>query len=305
MIPWILVSAMLAADPASTAMVLEVNGDIAAQRAGKELSIDDGDLLRLGDQLTLPAGASLKAYFRPSGPVVSLTGPAQAIVGAGKLETAAQVAVRDPKLPTRAAEGLLAQSGNSSLVGGLTLRGVQHPRVHPVVGMVVVGATPTFRWPAAAGEGNVRYRLELLTGAEGNPVWREETSENVLTYPNQRKPLTRGMGYRWRVFTLGTDGAKKALVEEVPFKVLSADLAETAPEIQKLAASSDPTDWRLAAEVYRSWAVHDEAVALYEKLAKKHPQSAHLWNVLASYYTQAGDLEQAKAAQKQAKNADK
>ncbi|MCZ2343358.1 MAG: tetratricopeptide repeat protein [Bacteroidales bacterium] len=294
MIPWILVSALLAADPAPSAMVLEVQGEIVAQRAGKELLLDDGDLLHLGDQITLPAGAALKAYFRPSGPVVSLKGPAQALVTAGKLETAAQVAVRDPKLPTRVADGLVAQSGNSSLVGGLTLRGVPHPQVHPVVGMVVLQPTPTFRWPAAAGK--ARYRLELLTGAEGNPVWREETASNTLTYPKQRKPLTRGMGYRWRVFTLNADGSMKPHVEEVPFKVLNTDLAETLPEIQKLVASSDPTDWRLAAEVYRSWAVHDEAVALYEKLAEKQPKSAHLWKLLASYYTQAGDRDQAQTA---------
>lgn len=303
MIPWVLVTALLAADPAPTAMVLEVQGEITAQRAGKELFLDDGDLLRLGDQITLPAGATLKAYFRPSGPVVSLQGPAQALVAAGKLETAAQVAVRDPKLPSRAAEGLVVANGNSSLVGGLTLRGVQHPRVHPVVGMVVLQATPTFRWPAA--EGKARYRLELLTGAEGNPVWREETSSNVLTYPKQRKPLTRGKGYRWRVFTLDADGSMKPLVEEVPFKVLATDLAETLPEIQKLAASGDPTDWRLAAEVYRSWAVHDEAVALYEKLAKKQPKSARLWNLLAGYYTQAGHLDQAKIAREHAQSVKK
>lgn len=297
MIPMMLLSVMMAADPgAPAAMVLEIDGDVTAIRDGKELLLDDGDLLRVGDRVTVPAGGSLKAYFRPSGPVAALTGPAEATVSPGKLDSATQVAVRDTNVPARAAEGLVTSNTGSTLVGGLTLRSAERPQVHPVTGMVVTSDRPTFEW--LASEGKPRYRLELVTGPEGKelPVWRDETTETKLAYPMARKPLTRGTGYRWRIVALQADGTSKVVVQDLPFQVLSEELAIEIPTIEKLAQSKEPADWRLAAEIYRSWGVYDEAVKLYEKLAEKRPDSAGVWELLASYYSQAGATDKAKAA---------
>lgn len=300
----VLLTAALMADPAAaTAMVLEVNGDIEADRAGKRLLLDDGDLLHGGDKLLLPAGSSIKVYFRPTGPVMMLKGPAEAVVEARGFDTTAQVAIRDPKLPARAADGLLRQDSQSSLVGGLTLRGiggdkVGHPPVHPVVGMTVSSQTPAFVWPKL--EGATHYRLELITGADGRqiPVWRFETKETRTDYPVNKKPLIRGQGYRWRVLATMPDGTVKPVVPDLlPFTVLSPELASELAKIQTLSDSKDPADWRLAAEIYRSWALYDEPVQLYEKLAKNRPESRRIWEILAKYYEQAGESQRQKAAE--------
>lgn len=288
---------MTAAEPTAAAMILELRGDIEADRDGKRLRLDDGDLLLQGDKLSIPDGASIKAYVRPAGPVVSLKGPAEAVVEASGFRTSAPVTIRDPKLPTRAADGLIRQDSQSTLVGGLTLRGMKHPLVHPVVGMTVSTQTPAFSWPKLDGATN--YRLELITAAEGRiiPVWRLETKETRTDYPSGKKPLIRGQGYRWRVFATLADGSVQPLIPELPFTVLGPELAAELEKVQSLAHSDDPADWRLAAEIYRSWALYDEPLQLYEKLAKHHPESRRIWELLARYYEQAGDSERQKAAE--------
>ena len=303
MTPLLLLTAALAADPAApAAMILEVNGKPTADQAGNVRDLDDGDLLSVGDRLKIPAGSSVKAYFRPSGPVVDLAGPAEAVVQPGKLETASDVAVRDPGLPARAAEGLVTRDTGSTLVGGLTLRGPEKlPNVHPVPGMTVTTDRPVFEWPAAMGE--TKYRVEVVTGEDGKvlPVWAGESADPRIAYPADRKPLDRGAGYRWRVLAVRPDGTKDPLVAFVPFKVLEANYAADLPAVRKLATSDDVADVRLAAEVYRSWAVHDEAVAAFEQLAEKRPQSRQVWELLANYYDQAGNKKQRDAARVQLK----
>jgi tetratricopeptide (TPR) repeat protein len=140
----------------------------------------------------------------------------------------------------------------------------------------------------------------LLSGREGDdrPLWQASTNEARLTVTDGG-PLEEGKKYRWRVYALEEGGEERVLLESHFFICASEEVADLARLVQ-LAASSAPGDWLLAAAVYEGYGVYDQALSLYERLAKEVPEAAEVQVALACYYRRAGRPEKAKEARERA-----
>ena len=303
MTPLLVLSATLvvAADQPGVAFALEVKGSAAVERAGRAVPLEDGDALRDGDKLTVAPGGAATVFFRPSGPVAVLTGPADARILAGKLDTTAAVAVREVKVPAGAAAGL-DRDVKAQQIGGTVFRPAvldePPPAVHPAVDRAMLDDTPDFSWPAASGA--TGYRLELYQVASGGTrrVWTADPSGPTLAYPADKKPLPRGRVYSWRVTT--KDGAE-LVVPDKRFVVLDAAQAAAAAGLAALERGSDPNDWLLAATAYSGLSLTDEPIRVLRKLAAVRPGSALVCNMLAEHLKAAGLTDEAKTVKATAK----
>lgn len=303
MTAFLLAAALLAADPAPApaAFVLEVSGAVTVEKAGKPAPLDDGDPLRPGDKVTVPAGGSLKVFFKAANTAATLDGPAAAEVKPAKLETTAKVTTKEAKINAKAADGL--DKEKSTLVGGMTLRPFAPdppPALRPVVDSAVLTPKPGFEWPAVQGAKS--YRVELVSGVserKERPVWAADTANANLAYPAGERPLDRGTTYRWKVTAVLADGSTKPAATVGRFAVLDDQAATALAELGSLEHSTDPTDWLLAARAYAGWRLSDEAVRVYEKLAAARP-SPGVWRALAKLYRQAGRADRAKEAEEKA-----
>src|SRR5262245_44284633 len=92
--------------PAPAAFVLEVSGAVTVDKAGTPTKLDDGDPLRPGDKVTVPAGGTLKVFFKTASTAATLQGPASAEVKPTKFETTAKVTTKESKISSKAADGL-------------------------------------------------------------------------------------------------------------------------------------------------------------------------------------------------------
>jgi tetratricopeptide (TPR) repeat protein len=168
--------------------------------------------------------------------------------------------------------------------------------VTPMYGARVLTDHPTLAWPPRAGAAG--YRVELLSGAEGREervLWRAESKEPRLPYPEEEKVLTPGLKYRWRVAALLGEGKEERLLES-KFFVASGEPAADLERARRLASGDDPGDWLLAAAVYEARGVHDKALPLYERLAARWPEAPNFQRALAAYYDRAGRPDRAKEA---------
>lgn len=303
MTAFLLAAAVLAADPIPppAAFVLEVSGAATVEKAGKPTPLDDGDPLRPGDKVSVPAKGTLKVFFRSANKAATLEGPATAEVKAAEFETTGKVTVKETKLSAKAADGLDKEKSN--LVGGMTLRPFAPdppPALRPVVDSAVLTRTPAFEWPAVAGAQS--YRFELVSGVsekKERPVWKAEAADRKLAYPEAEKSLDRGVVYRWRVTAVLADGSTKPAASVGRFMVLDEPAAAALAELATLENGTDPIDWLLAARAYAGWRLHDEPVRVYEKIAAARP-SAGVWRALAKLYRQAGQADRAKEAEAKA-----
>jgi hypothetical protein len=303
MTAFLLAAALLAADPAPppAAFVLEASGAVTVEKAGKPTPLDDGDPLRPGDKVTVPAGGGLKVFFKAANVTATLDGPATAEVKAAKLETTAKVTTKVAKINAKAADGL--DKEKSTLVGGMTLRPFAPdppPALRPVVDSAVLNRSPGLEWPAVAGAKS--YRVELVSGVsekKERPVWSAETTDAKLGYPDGQRPLDRGTTYRWKVTAVLADGSTKPAATVGRFAVLDEPAATALAGLGALENGIDPTDWLLAARAYAGWRLSDDAVRVYEKLAAARP-SPGVWRALAKLYRQAGQTDRAKEAEAKA-----
>jgi hypothetical protein len=282
------------ADPPAVAIALEVKGAATVERAGKSADLEDGDALREGDKLTVKPGGAVTVYFRPNGPVAVLGGPADATVRPGKLDTPTAVAIREVKVPARAAAGL-DRDLKSDLMGGVTLRDFEvPPAVRPAANRAVLTDAPDFAWPAAAGA--KAYRVELSEAVKGGyrKVWAADASEPKLAYPVGKRPLPRGKKYVWRVTT---DGGELVL-PDASFVVLDEAKAAEAAGLAALEGGADPAEWLLAARAYSELGLTDEPIRLLRKVVAARPGSALAGNMLAKHLEAAGLADEAKAVKK-------
>jgi hypothetical protein len=288
-------------------LVLAVKGKVALQpQGGVERPVRRCDLLFTGDRLSVAAGGEVHLLILGDKHRERLQANAKATLtaaGCTPSEGVQTLAAVAPRLGT-SYEGV--PDLVSGKVAGGTLRDV-FPPVTPIFGARVLGDRPAFSWPAVKGATEyrvrlVRGRLDLLSGRE-KPLWTAQTKKPQLSYPAQAKPLEFGETYSWYVRArTGPNPEDEVDAWESKFVIPPR---ETAAELDKVKAltvgKAAPADLMLAALIYYEHGVFDEALKLFEGLAKQSPKEAHLQAALAACYKRAGKPEKAEAALERAK----
>ena len=306
MYPFVL-AALLAAEgepPPAVAMVVSTKGNVTLEReGGTARRLGAMYMLRPGDRLRPGDGVEVVMMFLDDGHRERLKGGVRVEVGEkGCMPAEAIERVVAVKVPAANLAALreLARSGRGA-VG--TPRGDKPSvpeAVTPLVGAAILTERPELRWPAVAGAQGYRVEVLLHDGGVGRVLWRAETKEPRLPYPEKQKPLGGGLGYRWRVTALLGEDEERPAVRGGRFFVLSAeDVAELAA-VKPLAASKDPADVLLAAAAYEAYGAHGEVLAAFERLAALAPEEGNYQAALANSYEHAGRKDDAARARERA-----
>jgi hypothetical protein len=287
---------------APAAMVLATQGTVNIEHDGRPARrLGVMDLLRPGDQLTSADDGHATLVFLSDGHRERLRASARATVGEKECTPASAVERLDASHDLTGAHlASLRELARSARAGVGVLRGEPPPTpqaVTPMYGTTVISTRPTLSWPAAAGADS--YTVELLRGDGRRLVWRETTRENRLPYPEQKPALHHAAKYLWRVTAHHDDDSGRRIVNS-KFLVATQAEADDLARLRPLESSSNPADVLVAAVGYEAHGVYDEALKLYEKLAKQSPDAAAFQSVLANYYERAGLPDWAKAARERA-----
>jgi hypothetical protein len=294
---------MAAAEPAlPVAMVLDVAGKATLQRSdGPAQVLQTMDLLRPGDRLKVADGA-VRLVLLNDGHGERLPAKAEVTVGDQGCQPAEAVERLPRKLSAAQLKRLrgLAQS-NRAGVG--VLRSPESdavPAVTPLFGSMVVSERPTLTWPAVSGATGYEVRLVSGQGKEERLEWKATTTESRLRYPDGQPPLPAGVVRYWEV-RAQLPGGKEQVAVRSKFNLATETERASLRKLERLVDSSDAADWLLAAASYEAYFAYDEALRLYEKLAQRHPEAAHVHTALASYYARAGQKEKSEASRQRAK----
>jgi hypothetical protein len=283
-------------------MVLSANGNVTLTRGSENpRRLGAMDLLRPGDRLRSTEQSQAMLVFLDDGhrervkPAAAVTVEKKDCVPAENVERLA--AVESANSTQLASLRELAQSTHAG-VGVLRGEVPEKPQpATPMYGTTVLTLRPELSWQAVSGADS--YQVALMRNNGKHVVWRENTTKPHLAYPASAPSLRPAAKYTWRV-TARLDGGKQETIVNSKFLTATpAEMKELA-RLKPLAASAEPEKMILAAAGYEAHGVYDQALPLYEKLARKDPDSAAIESVLANYYERAGHPEKARAARRNA-----
>lgn len=278
------------------ALVLSVKGAAKLERdRDKPVPVFRTDLLRPGDQVSIPADGEVLVLFS-TGQRFRLKGGNRVTLEAGdvKPESAVEQLQRQP--PSKELLAALAGELQSGQLSAATLGGQSHLAIWPMQGSHIIEDRPEFSWPAVRGARI--YRLTLYEGESLKPLWSVETKETSLKYPEKKGPLRRGIvpvRHHVRVEAI-LDEEREIVLGRVSFSVLPAELVKALGPIHELARSKDLADVTLAAVLYQAHDLHQEALGLFERLAREGGEDGRVQLLLARYYQHLGLKERADAA---------
>jgi hypothetical protein len=281
------------------AMVLDRTGSVQIRPAeGPPQEAKVGDLLYPGERLVIPADGSATLAILGVGAQERIKPGSEAIVGPQGCTPPQSVAKRKEQRPAVAGalKGLRPAPDNPRKAG-LGFRGTEDlpespPAVMPLYGAVVASDRPALAWkPTEGGQG---YRVRLLSSA-GRELWRAETKEPRLAYPEGKEALERGYVYQWVV----TDAESRPIATST-FSVATTSQFKKLAELPALVAGEDRAELITAALTYMKLGDYAEALATYERLARLTPEEPAYQATLADLYVRAGRPDEARAARARA-----
>jgi hypothetical protein len=163
------------------------------------------------------------------------------------------------------------------------------PRVTPLRGTLALSRRPTLTWPAPSA-----------TTCERRLEWKVSTERANLSYPEKQRDLPAGVTRSWEV-TARFKGDKEEVVVKSRFNVAAEVEAKQLARLRPLVEDKASEGWVLAVATYEAYGALDEALALYERLARERPEQANYQRALAADYARAGLTKQAEAARQAAR----
>jgi hypothetical protein len=283
------------------ALVVKVQGEVLVEGKRGQRRVEAGDYLLPGQVVTAAANGGAVVVFVPSGERRRLKpGNRATLTRDGCTPADAVEVTAGPTLPrknlAKVREVEVSEGGGVGVLRGN--RPSSMLRVKPLYGTFLLSDRPAFTWPAVARAAG--YVVELKD-AGGRSLWKEETREARLDYPEKQKALAQGQKYLWSVRARVPGGEDRLIVDESNFKLLLKGEPEALVGVQKLARGEDPEGLLLAAAAYEGYGAREEALRVFEKLARLQPKVARWQQTLARYYEAAGRADEAKAASARAK----
>ena len=270
-------------------MVLDVKGQVEVKPAeGKPERVVIGYLLYPGERLVVPVdGAATLAILRV-GAQEQIKPGSEATVGPQGCSPPGAVAARKEQARAVATTMRIVEPlPDNSRMAGKVLRDipVNPPAITPIFGATVTSDRPSLAWPT--GKEAKGYQVKLLSSA-GGELWRGETKETHVVFPEGKEALQRGYVYRWEV----TDEEFRP-VASGEFSVATQSELKQMEDLRSLAEGGDRADQLAAALAYQRLGAYTEALAMLECLAKEAPEESLYRRVLAELYRLAGRPEAA------------
>jgi len=269
------------------AMITQLGGSVQLRRGGKTRPIRQTTLLNAGD--VVRAGDDGRAViYQAYAPVTR--------IGAGQSRTISRLSPPAPRNALKPEEFARLKrhylnakqrraEPSPATMGGpdeavLTLL---EPR-----NSVVLKRRPTFTWTPVSGATN--YLINVYDHHE-KTVWTANTTEALVTYPEELSPLAPG-NYKWEVTVqIGartTDNP--ALYDATAFTVVSAERAAEIESSLASARASAPADDGAANLIYISALIEHkllpQAAAELKRGLERAPRDQTLWELVMETYAQ-------------------
>lgn len=281
--------------PPPVAVIVEIVGKPTRTIAGAAKPARRLDLLRPGDEVSAGPGAGLSVVFVADGHIERLAaGSSIRVAETGGVDARGTVERRPSGMSEPNLQAFRDRIRGGRIGGGVFRSGEARPAVAPVEGTVVAVTRPAFRWPSAPVAAT--YRLELLSGAATTAekvLWSRTTKAAEIAYPDDVRPLKRGLRYRWRVVAVGAEGIEAPVVRESRFLVGPASLEPQAAALTRQAREGEPAEQLLAGIALESLGLLDELYPLYLRLAERAATDPNLWIKAADAAARAGHPEEA------------
>lgn len=284
-----------AAQDSHLALVTDLQGDVAIIMASGGASVEArwGTQLFEGDEVKTKSGAAASILFANNnlislGPNSSITiqaGPAPALPVSQAIRTIDGPLLADVSGLTMHRTGQGDISALGVLRSGLEMDGVEplSPRSTKVQTLL-----PVFKWKASTSMERFEVRLYDETGL----IWKAESRDRQLMYPEDAPALKPEKEYLWQVE--GEELLETVKSPMVPFTVLSTDVREevAAREASLQAQFGDDPEGSNLRFMLGSYYVQNgllsSAIASFEQIAERHPDSALPYEILGKLYTDVG-----------------
>jgi hypothetical protein len=269
------------------AMVLDIKGKAEIRSSdGKTKVAEIGDLLYPDEVLVVPGDGSAIVSILGAGTRESIKPGSEAKVEPKGCTPPEAILARkeQPKAVASMMKNLRPSPGDGRKAGlGFRTSPDQGRAITPIFGATVVQDRPSLAWPAA--EKAESYRVKLLTGA-GRELWKAETKEPRLTFPEGKEPLHEDYVYRWEV----TDQDYRQLVSG-EFSAATASERAQFDELKAMVESGDRADRCSAALGYWRMSAYAEAIATLENLDKESSGKPAYRSLLSDLYRIAGRMK--------------
>ena len=136
----------------------------------------------------------------------------------------------------------------------------------------------------------------MLSGAATTAekvLWSRVTKNPELSFPDDARPLTRGLRYRSRVSAVDGGGMETLVMKESLFLVGPAAYEPRAAALTRLAREGDPAEQLMAGIGLESLGMLDDLYPLYSRLAERAGTDPNLWIKAADFAGRAGHPREA------------
>ena len=254
--------AAMAAQPAATGMVLDVQGSGEVLQQGTRSKLQLLGYVQPGATITLDAGARASVSHYRARLIYRLAGPVQVRIEADGVRHLSGNAAQTLSLAEKTVSAALHPNLGAA---ALKLRTLPHIVVQsPVNGSSILSARPTFRWESSEPGS---YQVDVVELPD-RLVAQGSTDANTWELPPQTA-LAYGKSYRWSVASVPAAGARVRTAVagfNLPSKADADMLGALAP-----AADAPADEWVLYASILKEWNMQDEAKGVWRRIALLRP----------------------------------
>lgn len=283
------------------ALITELSGAVELARSGSTTfdATEWGTPLYQGDRIRTASGAQAVLLFSDNNLMTVSGGNTYTVGGAassGGRSVSSSVISSDTDLTLHR-----AGAGEVEVLGGLRNSLSREPiSVRSPVNTRIAADRPVFRWESLDGFDTYIVTLQ----SAGQEIWRAETDETSIAYPEGAPELAADETYFWRVTGENLMDSEDSRL--VSFQVLSGD-AQVSYEaaLAELNAQYGPDERGdsylfLLGTLQAKHEMYDGAIGSFERIAQMHPQSANVHQILGSLYAEVGRVADAIQSSEQA-----
>lgn len=276
------------------ALITELSGSVELARSGSSTfdATEWGTPLYQGDRIRTASGAQAVLLFSDNNLMTVSGGNTYTVGGAatsGGRSVSSSVISSDTDLTLHR-----AGAGEVEVLGGLRNSLSREPiTVRSPVNTRVASDRPAFHWESLDGFDTYIVTLQ----SAGREIWRAETEETSIVYPDDAPELAADETYFWRV--TGENLMDSEDSKLVSFQVLSGDDQATyEAAMEELNAQYGPDERGdsylfLLGTLQAKHEVYEGAIDSFERIAKMHPGSANVHQILGSLYAEVGRVADA------------
>jgi len=267
-------------EAANVGMIVEIRGDVALQAKGAKTWTKATMMKALaqGDRLRTKAKAKATVVFFANGRREQLQPDCQITIEKATCKVITGPKTKElPKVAPTAARRLSGTKLGSGRSGSVLIRGGPPAvELRTLFDTATLDAQPVFRWHASGGFEEFKV---LVHDESDQLVWSGNAKESSLRYPEDAPSLSPGKQYFWELEARRPPRRPKIVYGMFTIldpKVSAEVRAQAAKLRPKEGSPPDASSLVLLTGLYAEHGLWDDAIRLYEQLAREFPKDTEI-----------------------------